>query len=112
MAKLTKELRSRAINELKAGASPVAVALKYTITPSAVSYLKLKATGETPQLLELEERIGYYARERILRLFHMGYTPKEIAEDYECPTATMKTYLEKHRNVRSKISNNVRRPIP
>ena len=94
MAKLSANIRALAIKDIKAGMSTPELATKYQVSSSAVAYLRQKAAGLTPQLLEFKERIGAYAHERILRLFKQGDTPQELAKDYECSTRTMVDYLE------------------
>jgi uncharacterized protein (DUF433 family) len=94
MAKLSANIRALAIKDIKAGMSTPELVTKYQVSHSAISYLRQKAAGSTPKLLEFKERIGTYSEERILRLFKQGDTPQELAKDYECSTKLMVDYLE------------------
>jgi hypothetical protein len=96
LAKLTATIRNYALKDIAQGMSNKDLIEKYDISSSAISYLKKKATGSTPQLLAFEESLGHYCPERILRLAKSeGLEPKEIARDYETTTAIMKDYLLK-----------------
>lgn len=96
MGRLTDATRLRVLKELEAGVPPKELSVKYDISPSAVSYLKKVAVGETPALTELEGRLSVYHIKRLVSLAKNRVPVRELAEDAECSSSLMKSLLRKN----------------
>ena len=95
MAKLSAELRARAMNELRAGVKPALVATKFGISASACSYLKAQATGSSPAVTEFETEFNSAQRARLERLYKAGDSISALAADYEVAGSVLKSYFNK-----------------
>ena len=95
MAKLTAELRARAMAELRAGVKPALVATKFGISASACSYLKSQATGSNPAVTEFETEFSTAQRARLERLYKAGESILALAADYEVSGSVLKSYFNK-----------------
>lgn len=99
MAKLSAELRARATKELQSGVSTSQVCEKFGITPSAASYLKNKATGSLPEVVEFEANFSKYQLDRLKRMVQAGTKITEVAQDYEVSRRVIESYCAKN-NIR------------
>lgn len=93
---MNKESRLRAMSLLKDGATNKEIAERFQITSSAAAYLRKKASGETPQMTEFIERIGFYSMERISRLYRQGVSLKDLCFDYEVNKGLMEDFIRVH----------------
>lgn len=90
---MNKESRLRAMALLKDGATNKEIAERFQITSSAAAYLRKKASGETSQMTEFIERIGFYSVERIGRLYKQGVSLKDLCLDYEVSKSLMEDFI-------------------
>ena len=96
MAKLSAELRARATKELQAGVPVSQVCEKFGITPSAASYLKNKASGTLPEVVEFEQNFSKYQLDRLKRMVQAGTKITEVAADYEVSRKVVESYCSKN----------------
>lgn len=101
MAKLSKIHRDYCLKDIAKGMTNAELIEKYKITSSAICYLRKMAAGESPQLLELLERIeekpgnkkGYLV-DRLINGFKKGVDLKELALDFETSVGVIKQFLK------------------
>lgn len=96
MAKLSADLRARAIKELIAGIKPSVVAAKFGITSSACSYLKSQGTGNSPGVEAFEQEFSLEQKARFKRLLQAGESVAQLSKDYETSITVLKSYCNKH----------------
>jgi predicted nucleic acid-binding protein len=94
MAKLSATKREYALKDIRSGMTTPELVVKYQVSASAISYLRKKANGSTPKMLEFKARLGVYCPDRIKRLYLLEQvSAQDLAKDYEVSTAIMKEYL-------------------